>query len=118
MRTHKDSAVLKAAFCRCVESVEYFVGRLPGFAIVPDWDMARIKADVGRALMRHPAMLDLADDLDYRRAQRKFRALNVGPAALDQREVVEHYTKVALAEARQAVFWPLGPSSVEEIDAA
>ncbi len=99
----KEVEILKSAFLKCVRAAEYHLG-------VRDVGMAEIMADVCRELVeKHPAAPELADHLDFRRTLRRFRALNVGRAPLDQRPVVEHLLAVELGLARNAVLWPLGP---------
>jgi hypothetical protein len=99
------SAVLRQAFTKCIESIEYWLGQGDGAPICPDPEMARIKAEVARELLKHPSAIDCMDNLSFRRLVKRFRELelNVGKASLDQREVVEHWTRVELNQAQNTV---------------
>ena len=102
-RTPTEADVLRAAFIRCLESVEYFSGQQPECSPhVADDDMARIKGEICRQLLRHPEAAALADDLVWRLAVKCFRELNVSPPPLDTNpDAVPHFTAVELSDARK-----------------
>jgi len=105
-----DTRVLRQAFERCVDSIEYFIS-------TEDMQMVSLKIEVAKQLLHLPAVPSLALDLTFQRAIRRFRALSIGVpvASLDQREVIEHGVQNALAEARQKLFPPTLDDLLERI---
>ncbi len=98
-----EADVLRQAFLKCLESIEYFLGLHPNSPPYTEPEMSRIKADCCRELMKHPAALHLVDDLQWRRAVRRFRELNLPPCPMDQLDLVPHFTAVELSHARTIV---------------
>jgi len=103
---HDESAVLRQAFCHCVESIACWLGQGDGAPIVPDLAMADLKIQVGKQLLHHAAVPSLALDLTFQRAIRRFRVASRGvpAAALDQGDIVTHFVANALAEAKQKLY--------------
>ena len=94
-----DTRVLRQAFERCVDSIEYFIS-------TEDMQMVSLKIEVAKQLLHLPAVPSLALDLTFQRAIRRFRVASRGvpAAALDQGDIVTHFVANALAEAKQKLY--------------